>query len=65
MIDKRSAAVVVIGAISKQNNGPTPLGDMNRMKRRVRKYFSGDYGSAEVRGGAIKESREDKEEGIL
>lgn len=44
-IDKEHRALVVIGAISKQNNGPTPQGDKVRMRRRWRKYRNGDYGT--------------------
>src|SRR5437870_5202850 len=43
-LDKRKAALVVLGAIKKQNNGPTPTGDKLRMGRRKRKYLKGDYG---------------------
>jgi hypothetical protein len=43
-VDKARHALVVIGAIQKQNNGPTPLGDKVRMRRRWRKYLDGDYG---------------------
>ncbi|OHB75231.1 MAG: hypothetical protein A2W31_11585, partial [Planctomycetes bacterium RBG_16_64_10] len=32
-IDKDARALVVLGAIHKQNNGPTPLGDKIRMRR--------------------------------
>lgn len=35
--------LVVLGAIIKQNNGPTPQGDKIRMRRRWRKYLAGDY----------------------
>ena len=43
-IDSVGRAIVVLGAINKQNNGPTPLGDKVRMRRRWRKYRNGDYG---------------------
>ena len=43
-VDKKSRAIVILGAIHKQNNGPTPLGDKIRMRRRWRKYLNGDYG---------------------
>lgn len=43
-LDKDRAAIVVLGTIKKQNNGPTPLGDKLRMARRRRKYFNGEYG---------------------
>ncbi len=40
-------ALVVLGAIKKQNDGPTPLGDVVTMRRRWRKYRDGDYGKPE------------------
>lgn len=43
-IDKLRRGIVIVGAIQKQNNGPTPLGDKVRVRRRWRKYVSGDYG---------------------
>lgn len=43
-LDKEARAIVVIGAIAKQNNGPTPQGDKVRMRRRWRKYKKGEYG---------------------
>jgi hypothetical protein len=48
VLDKSKVAIVVLGAIFKQNNGKTPFGDKKRMQRRRRKYFAGEYGSAEV-----------------
>lgn len=44
-------AIVVIGAIFKQNAGHTPYGDKKRMSRRMRKYLAGDYGELEVQNG--------------
>lgn len=35
--------IVVLGAIVKQNNGPTPQGDKVRMRRRWRKYKAGEF----------------------
>ncbi|MEX2175591.1 MAG: hypothetical protein WD872_14605 [Pirellulaceae bacterium] len=35
--------IVVLGAIVKQNNGPTPQGDKIRMRRRWRKYKAGEF----------------------
>jgi hypothetical protein len=43
-VDKSNRAIVVIGLIKKQNNGPTPIGDKIRMRRRWRKYLRGEYG---------------------
>jgi hypothetical protein len=37
--------ILVLGAILKQNNGPTPQGDKLRMRRRWRKYLAGEYSS--------------------
>src|SRR4051794_28108963 len=31
MVDKPRVAIVILGAIFKQNNGPTPIGDKRRM----------------------------------
>ena len=42
-VDKAIAAMIVLGSIPKQNNGKTPAGDRIRMRRRKRKYLSGDY----------------------
>jgi hypothetical protein len=44
-VDKELRAIVVLGGIKKQNDGPTPQGDVIRMRRRWRKYKSGDYGT--------------------
>ncbi len=52
VLDKPRVAIVILGAIFKQNNGPTPIGDKKRMQRRKRKYFNGDYGSLEVDVGS-------------
>lgn len=43
-VDKGRKVIVPLGAISKQNNGPTPTGDKVRMRRRWRNYLRGDYG---------------------
>jgi hypothetical protein len=43
-LDKSKTALVVLGAIKKQNDGPTPIGDRKRIDRRLRKYINGDYG---------------------
>ena len=44
-LDKSLTGLVILGAIKKQNDGPTPFGDKRRIARRRRKYFAGDYGS--------------------
>ncbi len=44
-LDKPRNSLVILGAVKKQNDGPTPLGDRRRMARRKRKYLNGDYGS--------------------
>lgn len=41
---RRHHAIVILGTIKKENNGPTPAGDRLRMRRRLRKYLAGDYG---------------------
>jgi len=43
-IDKKSSAIIILGGIKKENDGPTPAGDKVTMRRRWRKYKSGDYG---------------------
>jgi hypothetical protein len=43
VLDKKIRALVVLGAIKKQNDGPTPLGHRRRMARRSRKYLKGEY----------------------
>lgn len=41
---KRNHAIVILGAIKKENQGQTPKGDKIRIGRRLRKYLAGDYG---------------------
>ena len=48
-VDKVERAIVVLGLIKKQNNGPTPTGDKIRMRRRWRKYKNGDFGPLPTR----------------
>lgn len=43
-IDKARKCLLILGAITKQNNGPTPKGDKVRMRLRWRKYQAGEYG---------------------
>jgi len=62
ILDKPRVAIAVLGAISKQNNGPTPFGDRRRIARRVRKYLAGDYGVPELRSGE-QENRDERGEG--
>jgi len=45
VLDKPRKAIVILGAIFKQNDGKTPFGDKKRMQRRGRKYFAGEYGA--------------------
>lgn len=47
-IDDTARGIIILGAIQKQNNGPTPAGDRIRMRRRWRKYKNGDYGEFPV-----------------
>ncbi len=42
-LDKRRSWLVILGAIKKQNDGPTPQPDKIRMARRKRKFFAGEY----------------------
>jgi hypothetical protein len=56
-LDKPRAAIVILGAIFKQNNGQTPFGDRKRMKRRKRKYESGDFGEPEVQNDNQRDDR--------
>lgn len=42
-LDKKNQALVILGAIKKQNDGPTPLGDKRRMSRRKRMYLNGEF----------------------
>jgi hypothetical protein len=42
-VDKESRAIVVMGTISKKNDGPTPIGDVIRIRRRWRKYQNNEY----------------------
>ena len=43
-VDRGARAIVVLGVITKQNNGRTPQGDIIRMRRRWRKYQESDLG---------------------
>ena len=45
-VDKATTNLVILGAVKKQNDGPTPVGDRRRMARRKRKYLNGDYQAA-------------------
>jgi hypothetical protein len=45
-IHKPESALVILGAIKKQNDGPTPNGDRIRMGRRMRKYLNGEFEGA-------------------
>lgn len=40
-LDRGRRALLVLGAIKKQNDGPTPKGDKVRMRRRKRLYDGG------------------------
>lgn len=42
-LDKARHALVVLGAIKKPNDGPTPKPDKIRMARRKRRYLNGDF----------------------
>lgn len=67
ILDKLRRAIVVLGAIDKKNQGRTTDGDKKRIKRRMRKYFAGEYGFPELgsgHGGGTDDRVEDgKEDG--
>ena len=42
-LDKDRSVILILGAISKKNDGPTPLGDKVRVRNRLRKYLRGDF----------------------
>jgi hypothetical protein len=44
-LDKTIRAIIILGGIKKENNGPTPDGTRILMKRRLRMYSGGDYGT--------------------
>lgn len=44
-VDKAEKAIIILGGIKKENDGPTPSGTRIAMGRRWRKYQNGDYGS--------------------
>lgn len=62
-VRKETRTIVVLGAIKKENNGPTPTGDRVSMRRRMRLYLeaypinpqvvtgSGGAGAADEPGG--------------
>lgn len=37
--------LIVLGVFKKQNNGPTPTGDLSRMRVRWRRYKHGEFGT--------------------
>ena len=43
-VDGSRKAIIVLGLIHKQNNGPTPIGDRKLMERRWRAYKAGRLG---------------------
>lgn len=44
-VDKPNQAIIVLGTIKKENNGPTPTGVKVRMRRRWRQYQAGEFGT--------------------
>ena len=44
-VDHPRRCIIVLGVFKKQNNGPTPKGDLVRNQRRWRLYKSGEFGS--------------------
>jgi hypothetical protein len=47
-IDKRTQTIVVVGAILKKNDGPTPQTVKVRIRRRVRDYLAGHFGQIQM-----------------
>ena len=47
-VDKSTRSIVVVGAIAKKNDGQTPQAVKIRIRRGVRAYRNGEYGSADV-----------------
>lgn len=43
-VRKSTRTIIVLGAINKKNDGPTPIGDRRRMKRRMKKYLEVNSG---------------------
>ena len=43
-VDRKRRVIVVLGVVKKENEGATSVGDKIRIRRRMRKYDSGDYG---------------------
>ena len=43
-VDKGNRAIIVLGSINKKNDGPTPMGDIIRIRRRWRMYQNNEYG---------------------
>lgn len=44
LMDKANRAMIVLGTIKKEADGPTPLGDKIVMRIRKRRYLSGAFG---------------------
>jgi phage-related protein len=38
-VSRTNRTIVILGAFHKQNDGPTPPGDLSRMKRRMNRYL--------------------------
>ncbi len=39
LVSRANRTIVILGAFHKQNDGPTPPGDLSRMKRRMKRYL--------------------------
>jgi len=63
VVDKPRVAIVILGAIFKQNDGPTPFGDKKRMQRRKRKYLGGEYGEVTRTGNVSRSETGDEKNG--
>lgn len=38
-VSRSNRAIVILGTFSKQNDGPTPPGDLWRIKKRMKRYL--------------------------
>jgi hypothetical protein len=42
-LDRDRSILLVLGAINKKNDGPTPIGDKIRMRNRLKRYKRGEF----------------------
>ncbi len=60
-VDKHMRTIVVVGATLKQNNGPTPQTVKVRIRRRVRAYMAGEYGTLLAAASQAALARQERE----